>query len=369
MQALAGLALVLLILWDGFETIVLPRRVRRRVRLARLFYRFLWIFWSAAARRISRARARETTLALFGPLSLLLLLTVWAAALVAGFALIMCGLGVQFEPPTSGFGACLYLSGSSFTTLGIGDVAPRGPLGRALVVVESATGFGFLALVIGYLPVIYQSFSRREDAISRLDARAGSPPAALEMFRRFAAAGAMDDLKRFFDDWERWAADVLETHISYPVLCYFRSQHSNESWLGALTTALDAAAVAVAAGDGPSLWQARLTFAMARHAVVDLAQILNTPPAMDADRLPHEQFAAAWETFGAAGVGSGDADAFELRLAALRRMYEPYVTALGGYLMMPPPAWTRPAGAVDNWRTSAWERSSGPGPWGDEEHS
>ena len=368
MQALAGAALILLVLWDGFETIVLPRRVRRRVRLARLFYRFLWIFWSGAAGWISRARRRETLLALFGPLSLLLLLVLWAAVLVVGFALIMCGLGVQFDPPTRGFGACLYLSGSSFTTLGIGDVAPRGPLGRALVVVESATGFGFLALVIGYLPVIYQSFSRREANISRLDARAGSPPASVEMFRRFAAAAGMDDLKRFFDDWERWAADVLESHISYPVLCYFRAQHSNESWLGALTTALDAAAVAVAAGEGPCFWHAQLTFAMARHAVVDLAQILNTPPDMEADRLPHDQFAAAWEVFRASGLAIGDPDAFEHRLAALRRMYDPYVTALAGYLMITLPGWTRPPGAVDNWRTSAWERASGPPPWGDEEH-
>ena len=343
MQAVAGLAgaaLVALVLWDGFETIVLPRRVRRKVRLARLFYRFLWILWSAAARRLPQARARETALGLFGPLSLLLLLTFWAAVLVVGFALVMWGLGADLHPQRapSGLGACLYLSGTSFTTLGIGDIAPRTPTGRALVVVESATGFGFLALVIGYLPVIYQAFSRREGNISMLDARAGSPPSAAELFHRFAAAGATDGLGPFLEEWERWAADVLETHISYPVLCYFRAQHSNESWLGALTTALDAASAVVAAGDGPRLWQAQLTFAMARHAVVDIAQILNTPPRAETDRLPHARFAAAWEAFHAAGLARGDPDDFERRLAALRRMYEPYVAALGAYLMIALPA-------------------------------
>lgn len=377
LAAILGLALIVLILWDGFETIVLPRRVTRKVRLTRLFYRLLWKLWSAVARKLPRDKTREACLGLFGPLSLLLLMVFWGVGLVAGFALVFWSLGGELNAPGGviNFGTDLYLSGTSFITLGLGDVTPASPRARVLVVVEAATGFGFLALVIGYLPVIYQAFSRREGNISLLDARAGSPPSLMEMLHRFAAAGAMRNLDEFFRDWERWAADVLESHISYPVLCYFRSQHSNQSWLAALTTVLDAASTAIAGFDGVPHWQAELTFAMARHAVVDMAQILNTPPRAPArDRLPHQDFLALWEALAADGVALREPRAFERKLGDLRRMYEPYVDSMSAYLMLTVPNWTRPARVIDNWRTSAWERASTLSAEsvfdrGDEEHS
>src|SRR5262249_34294585 len=131
---------------------------------------------------------------------------------------------------------------------------------------------------------IYQGFSRREMNISLLDARAGSPPSAAELLRRHGRN--MEDLERLLHEWERWSADLMETHLSYPVLCYYRSQHDNQSWLAALTTILDACALVIVGIDGAPARQARLTFAMARHAVVDLAQIFNVRPrASEPDRL------------------------------------------------------------------------------------
>src|SRR2546427_7074790 len=166
----AGLALLLAILWDAFETMVLPRRVTRRIRLARLFYRMTWRPWSAVARLLRRDKRRESFLSFFGPLSLLFLLTFWALGLILSFGLLQYGLGsaVEASGRTSNFLVDVYLSATTFFTLGIGDVTPRSEAARALTAMEAGVGFGFLAIVIGYLPVIYQSFSRREVNISLL---------------------------------------------------------------------------------------------------------------------------------------------------------------------------------------------------------
>src|SRR5260370_874679 len=136
-------------------------------------------------------------------------LAFWAVGLVLGFALIHFGDGDRFSGTLlpSRFGNALYLSGTTLFTLGLGDITPASPLARFVVVLEAGIGFGFLALVIGYLPVLYQSFSRREVTISLLDARAGSPPTAFELLRRHAGTGErMDALTAVLHDWERLAA-------------------------------------------------------------------------------------------------------------------------------------------------------------------
>src|SRR6185437_12862991 len=156
-------------------------------------------------------------------------------------------------------------------TIGIGGAVPHTAFSRVLAVAEGGLGLGFVAIIISYLPVLYGGFSRRETSISMLDARAGSPPSASELLRRHA--GALDELQAYLAEWERWAAQLLESHISYPVLGYFRSQHVNQSWIAALGAMLDACALLIAGTDDGCMRQAQLTFAMARHAVVDLAQV------------------------------------------------------------------------------------------------
>jgi hypothetical protein len=305
-------------------------------------------------------KRREKYLSYYGPLSLLLLLSVWASSLIVGFAMLQWALGSALSAPEGAatFGTDLYMSGTTFFTLGLGDVIPRTPLARAVTVVEAGTGFAFLAMVIGYLPMLYQAFSQREVIISLLDARAGSPPRAAELLRRHGQ-GYMEELGQLLRDWERWSAELLESHLSYPVLGYYRSQHDNQSWLAALTTILDASALVIVGIEGAPARQALLTFAMARHAVVDLAQIFNTPPrAPEPDRLPPANLARLRETLAAAGVLLRDGSGADRKLAELRRMYEPYVNALADYLCVILPAWTLAAGTIDNWQTSAWERIS-----------
>jgi len=355
---IAGAVLLALMLWDAFETIILPRRVSGRIRITKLFYRSTWIPWRATAQILS-GRRRDAFLSFFGPLSLILLLALWAVGIVVSFGLLQWadGSALNVSGGTPGFATDLYMSGTTFVTLGLGDVAPSSPIAKALTAVEAGMGFAFLAVVIGYFPVIYQAFSRREVAISLLDARAGSPPSASELLWRHrgdTGTAALTDLLR---DWERWAADVLESHLSYPPLAYFRSQHYNESWLAALTTILDASAVVMIGIEGWCARQAELTFAMARHAVVDLAQVFSTPPQGGApERLSSEQLAGLRQRLAAGGVSLRDRPDFEQRLTELRRMYEPYVAALAHYLAVPLPPWVREVERPDNWQTSAWDR-------------
>lgn len=353
-----GAVLIVVVLWDVFETVVLPRRVTRRVRLTRLFYRTSWIPWSASAPLIANRKRRETFLSIFGPLSLLVLLTVWAVALVFGFALLHQSIGSRINSSTSstGFITDLYFSGTTFFTLGLGDIVPVGTLARAITVVEACTGFGLLALVIGYLPVLYQAFSRREMNISLLDARAGTPPTACELLRRHQEAQSMESLDLLLRDWEKWAADLLESHLSYPVLCFFRSQHDNQSWLAALSTVLDACSLVMVGIDGLPKWQAQLTFKMARHTLVDIAQIFNTSPLKhDGERLSSEDLKRLRLVLSDAGVVLRSEPGDDVTLEELRAMYEPYTKVLSSYLMMPLPSWLPKARPTDNWQTSAWE--------------
>ena len=246
-------------------------------RISAWFYRRTWIPWRKLASRIPIQSRRENFLGYFGPLSLIFLLILWATGLIFGFALLQYGAGEHFrlsgEPLT--FGLLVYNSGETFFTLGYGDIIPDSGVARALAVIEAGLGFGFLGVVIGYLPTIYSSFSRREIEISLLDARAGSPPSATELLARFGNCPQQAVLDQIFRDWERWAAEVLESHLSYPALSFFRSQHNNQSWLGALITILDGSALVMAGVDGLRDEQAKITFAMARHAMVDLAQVVN----------------------------------------------------------------------------------------------
>ncbi|MEP7289714.1 MAG: potassium channel family protein [Chloroflexota bacterium] len=350
---LIGLALIFIILWDAFETVVLPRRITRQWRLTSMFYRLTWSPWSAVARKKSE-RDRENFLGLYGPLSLLLLLGVWAIGLIFGFGLLHWGASFSSGEEASLI-HYLYFSGTNFFTLGLGDVVPLTPLGRIITVGEAGTGFAFLGLVVAYVPLLYQAFSRREVNISLLDARAGSPPSAIELLQRFCQVTQSTHLDSFFADWERWSAEVLESHMSYPVLGYFRSQHENESWLAALTMVLDASALVIATFDGATGQAANLTFAMARHAAVDLSQVYATPPHVPMrDRLRPAELALAQNLF-ATRHQRINVD----RLMELRRLYEPYVNALADYLLMPLPTWSEAPNVSDNWQITAWSQVDG----------
>jgi hypothetical protein len=349
-----ALGAIALVLWDAFETVILPRSVSRRLRLARGYYRLTWRGWASAARLIASDSRRERFLAIYGPLSLIGLLMVWAVGLIIGFAILHWSTGSRLVMHAGGasFFDDVYMSGTTFFTLGLGDIYPVGRWSRLFTVAECGTGFGFLAVVIAYFPVLYQSFSRREVRLTLLDAWAGSPPAAAEILRRLASAGELKALDQFLRDWEYWCSEVLESHISYPAIAYFRSQHQRQSWVSALASVLDVSSLVLAGIEGVPTWQAQLTFAIARHAAVDLTQVLRATPDGAADRLSHDDLDELRRQLAAAGLRANTTREADARLAQLRRSYEPYVIGLGRSLMMPLPSWWRPQPLKDNWQTS-----------------
>jgi hypothetical protein len=354
--AVGAIALLLLVLRDAFETVILPRRVHRRFRPTSLFYRSSWRIWRGVVLRLPGG-FREALLGWFGPLSLLVLLALWASTIVLAFGALHWagGSALRLVGARPGFLTDLYFSGTTFFTLGLGDAVPVAGFSKLLTVLEGGIGFAFLAVTIGYLPVIYQAFSRREITISLFDSRAGSPPAAGELLWRARSDPEQQDLTRWLTEWERWAAELLESHLSYPVLAYFRSQHSNQSWLATLTTILDTSALVLVGFDGWSTRQARHTFAMARHAVVDLAQVFSAQrPEQPEERLTDAGFGALVQQLDGAEMRFQGADA-RARLSALRYKYEPYVIALSRHLALPLPAWTRQSDRPDNWQAAPWK--------------
>jgi hypothetical protein len=352
----AGLVLIGSVLLDAFETIVLPRRVSRQFLLGRLFFRTTSNFWYAIARRMpDNSSRRENFLSYYGPLSLLMLLIAWAAGLILGFALLSWAIGSPVstpEGPTT-FLTDLYLSGGAFFTLGPSDVAAHGWAMRLLSAAETGIGLSFLALILAYLPVLYQAFSQRETYVSMLDEWAGSPPSAADLIRRLGPSRASTALVSQLNEWESWAAKLLETHLSYPILGFFRSQHQNQSWLAALTTILGTSALVLAGIDDMPIESARRTFAMARHAVVDLSQVHGESPCEPrVNRLPADQFAELRSRLGQAGLHLGGEDEAQHKLSALRHMYEPYANALAERLLMPLPPWLPAPNAHGNWQSS-----------------
>jgi len=358
----AGVAVFLVVVWDAFEAIILPRRVTRKFRLTRLFFRSTWRTWKFFINLLPARKTREALLGFYGPMSLILLIGVWAIGLVFGFGLMQYGTGsaVNAAGAQPGFGTDLYLSGTTFFTLGLGDVLPRSGLSRALVVAEGGFGFGFLAAIIGYLPFIYGSFARREVNISLLDSRAGTPPTAGELLRRHSYDGGQHALRELLKDWELWCAELMESHLSYPVLAYFRSQHDNQSWMASLTAILDTCALLKVGIDDACERQAELTFAIARHAVVDLSQVFGTEPKpLPHDRLPPAELSRIRDTLAQYGLKLKDGEEADHQLRALRGMYEPYIFALATYLNQALPPWIPQKKGKDNWQTTAWGESAG----------
>jgi len=355
---------------DAFQTIILPRRPTGRFRITRLFYIATWLPWTRLARHTRNPKVREQIYSIYGPGSLLFLLMVWALLLIAGFALLFFALGTPFADTLASSNHLghlrtdLYVSGTTLFTLGLGDVVPQSLAARGLIVFESGTGLGFVALVIGYVPVLYGSFSRREVSVALLDGRAGSPPTSSELLRRHSFAGGQEALVILLVEWERWAAEILESHVSYPILCYYRSQHDNQSWLSALTAVLDSCALLISVVPGVASRQAQLTFAMARHALVDLGHVFHLEKREaewqargGPNRLPPASFDVLCNTMAESGLRlCGDPEA-PARLHALRALYEPPAQALADYLGMSLPGWIPEPRAKDQWKTVEAVRS------------
>jgi hypothetical protein len=227
---------------------------------------------------------------------------------------------------------------------------PHTGLGRVLTVLEAGTGLGFIAVVIGYLPVLYQLFSRREAAVIRLDGRAGSPPTALGLLQRHSGEDGPGQIGTLLREWESWGSELLESHLSYPMLAYYRSQHNDQSWLAALAAIIDCCALILVGIEQVSPLQARMTFKMAREILVEMAESFDVSPSRysGGDRPDHQTFLRLEQDLIEAEFNWETAEAEEL-LAALRATYEPLLDGLASYLLLSLPGWSASDDARDHW--------------------
>jgi hypothetical protein len=359
-----GLVVLGAVLLDSFQTIILPRRPVVRFRLTRLFFVLTWTPYTHIVHLVRDRRQREQLYSFYGPLSLLLLFVVWAIVLLTGFAFIYFGLRVPFTDPwhpVTSFDrlrSCFYVSGSTLFTLGLGDVLPASHATRLLVVLEAGTGLGFVALVIGYVPVLYTAFSAREMTVALLDARAGSPPTAAELLLRHRFEGGDQALTELLAEWERWCASMLETHISYPILCYYRSQHDNQSWLSALTAVLDACALLITAVECSAQRQAQLTFATGRHVLIDIGHVFHREKEElrlregGFTRLNDDEFSRLCDLLRGEKIALCSDLNVRTRLDAMRKLYEPHACAMAHYLRLELPRWTPPP--IDPAKPDIW---------------
>ena len=352
LTGIVGLALVAIVLADAFQTVIVARHGRKIPAITRMFYRLSWSLFTTVAARIASRRRRERYLGIYGPLSLLMLLGFWAIGFIIAFAILQWSVGLELNGTHSSFANDLYFSAGSFFTLGSGE--PQNIPSKYLMVLEAGFGFSFLGLVIGYLPVLYQSFSSRELRILLLDARAGSPPSAIQFLLR--RGNNREDLERRLADWEEWALDLLHCHLSYPMLAYYRSQHANQSWLAALTTILDVSALLMLASDNTLKHQAEFTFAAGRHALAHTASIFRVRPLHShKDRLPKQELSRLCAML-SAGITPLDLEGIsEAELQKLRVMYEPHAKALATYFLMDLPPWIPSGLTSDNWQIASWD--------------
>jgi hypothetical protein len=243
--------------------------------IARGISRALWIPWRAAA-SLLRCAAADTMLGIFRPLGLVAILLLLSSGVVPCLAGLHWGVFTELgSHRVADFGGDPCFGAGAFF-IATDPATPIGGAGEVLQIAEAATALGFLAMAIGYLPARYQAFARREAAVARPDARAGSPPSAGRLPERSAQLWGWAEVDECLLEWETWTAELMATHLSYPILGYFRSQHVNQNWLAALTTIVDAWAHALVCGPDDSTQTAELTFRIGSHALAGPPHAVST---------------------------------------------------------------------------------------------
>ncbi len=360
-MGVVGGALVVLMLAEIFVAYVLPRRVKRDPRIVRLVTSYSWRPWRAIASKLSPQTA-DTMLGIYGPLWMLLNLIVWVSLMMLGYACLQWAGGSHVGASTNGgvsFGNDFFFSAATMASSGTAGLSAHTAFARAVQVIDAGSGLAAIAIVIGYLPALYQAFSRREATVSQLDARAGSPPSAGRLMVRSTQRGGWPALNEHLASWEEWIAELMESHLSYPVLAYFRSQHLNQSWLATICTVLDACSFTIAAAPEGTVDEARFTYAIGRHAVGDLSYVFHANPIPPAgDRLPRADVEELLRQLTEVGVEpAATPETVMERLERMRASYEPYVNALSLRLELPLPPWLAPDSPNDNWRRTLWGAS------------
>jgi hypothetical protein len=343
-----GLVIWLAVIWDGFATIVLPRTVAPMRRLSGRFNRWSWRLWAAVGRRIGPRGLQLSFLAVYGPISVIVLLIIWGGLMILAFAMIYHGLGPRFQSASGpiGFGTLVYMSASTFLTLGLGDVTSADPIGRLFIILESGAGYLFLGLIITYMPTLEQAYGAREAGNLLIHSRAGRPPGAIKFLHRYATPDHLEILRDNLRQAERWMAEILQSHLSHPVLSFYRAQRWGQSWLISLTIILDTCALLIVGGEGPAAEQARLTYRMGLRLLGDLTDALG----LAADprcqgRLTEAEVPALLDAMAASAIRWTLEPRETARLLRLVRRYEIALVPLSEWLVILLPGWIPAPGA------------------------
>lgn len=337
LEIAAGLVIVLTVFYDLFQSAVLPRPAVGKIQLARLLIRPGWRLWRWVSQRTSRIEKSEARLAAFAPVALLGLFVVWALALTLGYGLLVSGLGDEFRPAIRDIPTAIYVSASTLVPLSYGDFVPEQGFARVVIIAESATGVALAALAITLLFSLYESFRAREEAVISLDALAGAPPSGLHILESVVAHQTRPELKETFDEWRRWSAMVLESHLAYPLLVYFRSSHDNEAWINSFGAVMDAATLVMSSVDDDAEGSARLMFTVGNHMVEDLTWVLRLKPATDAI-VEHDEYDQAVARLKKAGYAVKEGDGWK-QFVDLRSRYASTLNQVAHLLAVPTAEW------------------------------
>jgi hypothetical protein len=320
LEVITGVVLGLIAFYDVFKSIVLPRPAINKFIFIRTLFFTVWGFWRWVGDRIEDQGRREGWLATFAPIAALLIFLVWGATLMLAYAMIFDGLRDEMSPVPGDFFESLYFSATTLVPLSYGDFVPIGFFARVFTIGESATGVGIAALAITLLFSLYDSFQKREELVVQLDALAGAPPAGLQILETSAELGMRDRLSETFDAWRAWTAAVLESHLAYPLLFYFRSSHDNEAWLNSFGAVMDAANLVVSTVDGEAAGSAKLMLTIGNHLVEDMAWNFGYDREEEVG-VEKEEFVAAVARLEHAGYTTRQVDAAWAQFSKIRLKY------------------------------------------------
>ena len=337
-QIVAGALVIAVVLYDVFQAVIVPRPSTSGIGLARYIVAVTWRGWRRYGESLDDANKRERRLGAYAPFILVFLVFFWGATLILGYGLVLDGVRDQISPAPRDLWSSLYFAGTSFITIGFGDLTPTGPAARVIALAAGATGLVLVALAITFLFSLYASFQRREVLVVTLDSPAGAPPSGVQLLESMGRLKLVGDLPPLFGAWERWAAEVLDSHLAYPLLCFFRSSHDNESWVSALGALLDAATLCLTTVEGCPEGRAKLLLAIGAHLVEDVSRYF---------RIPHDhgviversEFDAARAQLAAAGWQLRDAERSWSDFQRIRGRYAGDLEGMARFWAVPPAQW------------------------------
>jgi len=299
--------------------------------------RYGWRAWRDRALSIADQERREDTLAIFAPTFMITLLMYWVVSQAVGYGFLFWALNAGLHP-SPGIFASIYFAGTSMLTIGYGDIVPTHWYTRTLALVSAGGGLSTFAVVTTFLFQTFGAFQKREAFVVTISERTGAPPSGLEFVMRHLSLDLVNDISPILRESQQWIAEVMETHLAYPVLTYFRSSHDDESWVGTLGALLDASTLLITTLDLDNRGQAELTLHIGTHLVRDFSNFFRLP-AGDASAVEYDEFVTAYRQLRELGAPLRPLEDAWPAFSAKRAKYAVPLDAMARWWRIPPARW------------------------------